>query len=263
MRCVMYQANVSRLRILGDASNLDNEDTRFQLENAYYCVVLQIDRSGCETAAKGTSDAWFSVRLSERDILAFIFGNVLDRVDAETNADELLAGFGDCASLFRAASADHHCGSKDVDRVTTTLKHCRGITQWRLPGMFAGYPGVNDPFVLGDYLAIDLACRDDPTYRLLCLDAAGCLLSDIVISVGESAPHAHDFRRAAAAAQRRGARCLILVHANSDSDAKWRRSDEPLIHCAIAEAARQDLLLRDFLVVSRQGYLSFKALGLL
>ena len=113
-----------------------------------------------------------------------------------------------------------------------------------------------------DYLRADMAFASVERFRVLFLNAQNRLIGETVTegSVNEAPIYPREILRRALDV---GATALILVHNHPSGDPAPSRSDIEAT-ARIAEAGRPfDICIHDHVVVSRAGWASFRALGLL
>jgi len=120
-----------------------------------------------------------------------------------------------------------------------------------------------DSAALIDYLSLDMAHLPVERLRVLFLNSGNRLLHDEIIaegSVNETAIYPREIMRHALDV---GATALILAH-NHPSGEPWPSQGDIEATRRIAEAARPlDICVHDHVIIARNGWSSFRALGLI
>jgi DNA repair protein RadC len=116
---------------------------------------------------------------------------------------------------------------------------------------------------LVDYLRLRMAHRNTEELRILFLNARNELLVDEMANAGTVRQvHAYP-REIVKRALEIDATALVLVHNHPSGDVTPSDSDRRLTELIGRAAALFDIVIHDHLVVSRSGWSSFRALGLL
>jgi DNA repair protein RadC len=124
-------------------------------------------------------------------------------------------------------------------------------------------PVFADSAALLDYLTLDMAHRATEQLRVLFLNKRNELLDDRVLAEGTVDVTPVYPREIIRRALDIGATALILVHNHPSGDPSPSRGDIEATRRVAAAAQALDICLHDHVIVARDGWTSFRALGLL
>lgn len=122
---------------------------------------------------------------------------------------------------------------------------------------------LTDSEALLDYLTLDMAHRAVEQLRVLFLNKRNELLDDRVVAQGsvDAAPvYPREIIRRALEI---GATALILVHNHPSGDPTPSQGDVEATRRVAAAAGALDICVHDHVIVARNGWTSFRAMGLL
>jgi DNA repair protein RadC len=124
-------------------------------------------------------------------------------------------------------------------------------------------PVLSDSDALLDYLSLEMAHLPSERLRVLFLNARNQLLADETLSYGSISKTPLYPREIIRRCLELGATGLILVHNHPSGDPRPSQSDIDATAELAAVALPLDVSVHDHLIVSRTGWTSFLALGLL
>jgi DNA repair protein RadC len=123
-------------------------------------------------------------------------------------------------------------------------------------------PVLSNPQTLIDYLRLDSAHSTVERFRVLFLNAQNRLLDEFAQdgTVNEAPVYPREIMRRALDT---GATALVLAHNHPSGDPRPSERDISVTRRVADAAAALGILVHDHLIVSRSGWTSFRALGLL
>jgi DNA repair protein RadC len=124
-------------------------------------------------------------------------------------------------------------------------------------------PVLTDSAALLDYLTLDMAHLSTEQLRVLFLNKRNELLDDRVLAEGSVDATPVYPREIIRRALEIGATALILVHNHPSGDPTPSRGDVEATRRVAAAAQALDICIHDHVIIGREGWSSFRSLGLL
>jgi DNA repair protein RadC len=124
-------------------------------------------------------------------------------------------------------------------------------------------PVLTDSGALLDYLTLDMGHLPTEQLRVLFLNKRNELLDDRVLAEGSVDVAPVYPREIIRHALETGATALILVHNHPSGDPTPSRGDVESTRRVAAAARALDICVHDHVIIAREGWSSFRALGLL
>lgn len=201
--------------------------------------------------------------LPDYELLELLLFSAIPRQDVKPLAKRLLERFGSLGAVFSASPER----LAEVDGVKeNTVVFLKAVGQ---AGVRLGRAEVMDQPVLGSWDALVSYCRaamafeDTEGFRVLFLNGRNALIADEVQQRG-TVDHTPVYpREVVKRALELGATALILVHNHPSGDSEPSQADVEMTYAVREAAAALGVTLHDHMIVSREGFTSFKVLGLL
>ncbi len=152
---------------------------------------------------------------------------------------------------------------EDEPAAAQVLEAARSAMRYAVRQAATRGPPLEQGDALIDYLIMTMAHEPRELFRVLYLDAKLWLIRDEMLGMGtirEAPAYPREIFRRAFELK---AAAMILVHSHPSGDPRPSRADIDLTRRLKAIAAEVDVPIKDHLVVTRSGWLSFKAEGLL
>jgi DNA repair protein RadC len=143
------------------------------------------------------------------------------------------------------------------------LKSITALSHRALKKEIMKKPILNSWNRLIDYCQATMAHETREHFRILSLNKKNELMADEIQNSG-TVDHTPAYpREIMKRALELGATALILVHNHPSGDPKPSTADIELTHHIIKAAAPFEIIIHDHIIVSRNGFSSFKSLGLI
>ncbi len=149
------------------------------------------------------------------------------------------------------------------ENAAVLLKAVQALTQKMLRNDMEKKPILGSWQKLIDYCYVTMAHEKREHFRVLFLNRKNRLIADEVQQVG-TVDHTPAYpREIVKRALELGATAMILVHNHPSGDPSPSDADIGMTKEIIRAAAALDILVHDHLIISQNGHVSFKSLGLL
>ena len=201
--------------------------------------------------------------LQDYELLELVLFNLIPRKDTKPLAKTLIAKFG---SLSEAMAAPIEA-LETVDGISKNcaigLKSITALSHLALKQELQAKPVLNNWTRLMDYCHSTMAFEKKEHFRILFLNKKNELLADEIQGSG-TVDHTPAYpREIMKRALEHGATALILMHNHPSGDPKPSRADIDMTHLIIRAAEPFNIIIHDHIVISRNGYTSFKSEGLI
>ncbi|MCE9508345.1 MAG: DNA repair protein RadC [Alphaproteobacteria bacterium] len=197
------------------------------------------------------------------ELLEMILFAAIPRRDVKPLAKQLLKEFGSLSAIMGAGIADLKKVKGVSENSAVLLKTVHALTVKMLRGDIEKKPVLSSWQKLIDYCYVAMAHEKREHFRVLFLNRKNQLMADEVQQVG-TVDHTPVYpREIVRRALELGATALILVHNHPSGDPSPSDSDIAMTEEVIKAASSLDILVHDHLIISQNGHISFKSLGLL
>lgn len=200
--------------------------------------------------------------LADYELLELLLFQCIPRVDVKPLAKQLIEKFGSLGGVLAA----------DITRLSdfpkisfATLVHLKAL--YELSQRIA-HEQIEEQPVLGSwgkliaYLRTSMAHEPTERFHVLFLNAKNVLIADEVQQVG-TVNHTPVYpREVIKRALDVGATALILVHNHPSGDPTPSNADIDMTQAIAAAGEKLDIVLHDHIIMSKNGYISFKDMGL-
>lgn len=207
---------------------------------------------------EGGADAFL-----DHELLEYVLGLALPRIDTKPLAKALLAEFGGFAAVIAAEPAALVRVAGLGDGAAAALKFVQAAAVRSLRAAIVARPIIGGWQPLLDYLHAAQAHGINEQVRVLYLNSKNILIRDEVLSDGtinEAVVHVREVIRRALEL---GAAGLILVHNHPSGDSTPSRADIALTNQIVAAAKLMEIAVHDHVIVGHAGHTSMRAAGLM
>ncbi len=201
--------------------------------------------------------------LPDYELLELLLFMAIPRKDVKPIAKRLAARFKNINGVLNASLRDLE-GVDGINRNTAiALRTVRSVGLRLLQQEIMGRPVLNTWQRLVDYCQAAMANENNEHFRLLFLNKKNEIIADEVQQSG-TVDHTPAYpREIVKRALELGATALILVHNHPSGDPNPSEADIQMTKAIIVAAQTFDIVIHDHLIVSRNGTVSFKTLGLM
>jgi DNA repair protein RadC len=201
--------------------------------------------------------------LAEYELLELVLFRAIPRRDVKPLAKALVARFGS----FAAVAAARPERLKEIKGVTeaiiTELKIIEEAAKRFAKTAIEDRPAMTSFSAVVAYCQTAMAHLDREEFRILFLDKKNFLLADEVQSTG-TVDHAPVYpREIMRRALELNATALILVHNHPSGDPTPSQADIQMTHQIVNLGKSLTVAVHDHLIIGRNGFASFKGLGLI
>lgn len=201
--------------------------------------------------------------LQDYELLELVLFTLIPRKDVKPLAKDLIAHFGSLHEMM-AASLE---ALQTVDGVSYNcavgLKSMFALNLRAMKREFKAKPVLNNWTRLMDYCHATMAHEKKEHFRILFLNKKNELLADEIQGSG-TVDHTPAYpREIMKRALEHGATAIILMHNHPSGDPKPSRADIDMTNMIILAAEPFGIVIHDHIIISRNGYTSFKSEGLI
>ena len=201
--------------------------------------------------------------VEDYELLEMLLFAAIPRRDVKPLAKTLLKTFGGIAGVLGASAVELQKVRGLSENSAALLKVVHALTQKMLWEEIEKKPLLGSWQKLIDYLTVAMAHEKREHFRVLFLNRKNQLIADEVQNTG-TVDHAPVYpREIVKRALDLGATAMILVHNHPSGDPTPSDSDIVMTEEVIRAAAALDVMVHDHIIISANGYSSFKAMGLL
>lgn len=201
--------------------------------------------------------------LQDYELLEVILFSAIPRRDVKPLAKQLLSQFGSLSGILSASIVDLQKVKGLSENAAVLFKTIHALTQKMLKNDMEQKPILGSWQKLLDYCHVALAHEKREHFRVLFLNRKNQLMSDEVQQTGTVDQAPVYPREIVKRALELGASAVILVHNHPSGDPTPSDADITMTNEIIRAAATMDILVHDHLIISRNGHVSLKSLGLL
>ena len=197
------------------------------------------------------------------ELLEMVLFAAIPRRDVKPLAKQLLKEFGGLSAIIGASIADLQKVRGLSENSAVLLKTVQALTIKILKNDMEKKPILGSWQKLIDYCYVAMAHEKREHFRVLFLNRKNQMIADEVQQVG-TVDHTPVYpREIVRRALELGATAIILVHNHPSGDPSPSDSDIAMTEDVIKAASALGILVHDHLIVSQNGHVSFKSLGLL
>ncbi|MBY9061463.1 DNA repair protein RadC [Sphingomonas yunnanensis] len=201
--------------------------------------------------------------LHDYELIEYLLGLTLRRVDTKPIAKDLLRRFGSLNALMEA-DATALTRVEGLGEVSVAaLRIARATALRLLRARATAAPILSNWQALADYLHADMAHDTIERFRVLHLNTRNMIIRDEVMAKGTIDQTAVHVREVIKRALDTGAAALILVHNHPSGDPSPSRADIDITRAIVAAARPLGISVHDHVIVAGTGQLSLRAQGLI
>ncbi len=201
--------------------------------------------------------------LQDYELIELLLFMAIPRKDVKPLAKDLLNRFGGLPQLMNAP-IEELTKIKGVSENTAASIKIVTVTAHRMMKReFLNRPVLNSWTRLMDYCVSSMGDESKEHFRILFLNKKNELIADEIQGSG-TVDHTPAYpREIMKRALELGATALILMHNHPSGDPKPSQADIDLTRHIVRAGETFDIVIHDHIIVSRNGYSSFKSLGIL
>ena len=197
------------------------------------------------------------------ELLEMILFSAVPRRDVKPLVKQLLKEFGGLSGVLGASIADLQKVRGLSENSAVVLKAVHALTSRMLRNDIEKKPILSSWQKLIDYCQVSMAHEKRENFRVIFLNRKNQLMTDEVQQIG-TVDHTPVYpREIVRRALELGATAMILVHNHPSGDPTPSDSDIAMTEEIIKAATALDILVHDHLIISQNGHISFKSMGLL
>ena len=201
--------------------------------------------------------------LADYELLELVLFQAIPRRDVKPLAKRLLATFGGLPELMNASAEALQKIDGISENTALFLKTMTALSHRALKAELMNKPVLNSWTRLMDYCTTTMAQETREHFRILFLNKKNELIGDEVQGSG-TVDHTPAYpREIMKRALEIGATALILVHNHPSGDSTPSQADIDMTRQVIEAAKPFNIIIHDHVVVSRNGYSSFRNMGLI
>lgn len=201
--------------------------------------------------------------LQDYEILELILFPLIPRRDVKPLAKDLLARFGSLPELM-AAPAEQLMKVEGISENTAlALKAVTALSHRAMKQELKAKPLLNNWTRLMDYCHSTMAHETKEHFRILFLNKKNEMIADEIQGSG-TVDHTPAYpREIMKRALEIGATAMILLHNHPSGDPAPSQADIDMTRAIIRAAETFNIVIHDHIIISRNGYTSFKNQGLI
>ena len=201
--------------------------------------------------------------LADYELLELVLFNLIPRKDVKPLAKDLLARFGSLQQVMAAPTEALEQVEGISFNCAVGLKSIAALNMRSLKQEFKSMPVLNNWTRLMDYCHASMAHEKKEHFRILFLNKKNELIADEIQGSG-TIDHTPAYpREIMKRALDHGATALILMHNHPSGDPKPSQADIQMTNQIIRAAEPFNIIIHDHIIISRNGYTSFKNEGLI
>ena len=201
--------------------------------------------------------------LHDYELIEYLLGISLRRVDTKPIAKDLLRRFGSLNALMEADAAALMRVEGLGEVSVAALRIARATAIRLLRERATAAPILSNWQALADYLHADMAHDSIERFRVLHLNTRNMIIRDEVMAQGTIDQAAVHVREVIKRALDTGAAALILVHNHPSGDPSPSRADIDITRAIVAAARPLGISVHDHVIVGASEQLSLRAKGLI
>lgn len=201
--------------------------------------------------------------LQDYELLELVLFMAIPRRDVKPLAKALLAQFGSLPELMAAPVSQLTKINGVSDNTAIAIKAISATAQRMMKREIMEKPVLNSWSRLMDYCYATMAHETREHFRIIFLNKKNEMIGDEIQGSG-TVDHTPAYpREIMKRALEIGATAMILIHNHPSGDPRPSQADQDMTQAIIAAAKPFNIVIHDHIVISRNGYTSFKNEGLL
>ncbi len=201
--------------------------------------------------------------LQDYELLELVLFLAIPQKDVKPLAKDLLERFGSIKGVMTAPMEELTKVDGIKERTALALKSITALSHRADKGELMNKPVLNSWTRLMDYCMTTMAHEQKEHFRILFLNKKNEMIGDEIQNSG-TVDHTPAYpREIMKRALELGATALILVHNHPSGDPKPSQADVDMTRQIIRAAEPFSIAIHDHVIVARNGYSSFKSLGLI
>ena len=201
--------------------------------------------------------------LADYELLELVLFLAIPQKDVKPLAKDLIARFGGLSEIMHAPIEELTRVEGIKDKTALALKSITALSQGAAKNELINKPILNSWTRLMDYCHSTMAHETKEHFRILFLNKKNELIADEIQGSG-TVDHTPAYpREIMKRALELGATALILMHNHPSGDPKPSQADVDMTNQIIHAGQPFNIVIHDHIVMSKNGYSSFKNLGLL
>lgn len=201
--------------------------------------------------------------LQDYELLELVLFTAIPQKDVKPLAKDLLKKFGSISSLMNAPLEELTKIDGIKDNTAAALKSMTALAQRGLRNELMSKPILSSWARLMDYCISTMAHETREHFRILFLNKKNEMIADEIQSSGTVDNTTAYPREIMKRALELGATAIILVHNHPSGDSAPSSVDIEMTKLIIRAAEPFEIKVHDHIIVSKNGYTSFKNLGLI
>jgi DNA repair protein RadC len=200
---------------------------------------------------------------ADYELLELVLFQVIPQKDTKPLAKTLIKHFGGLAEIMNAPVEELIKIDGIKDNTALALKAITALSHRAMKAELRKNPILNSWTRLMDYCVATMAHEQKEHFRIIFLNKKNEMIADEIQNSG-TVDHTPAYpREIMKRALELGATALILVHNHPSGDPKPSQADIDMTRHIIKAAEPFSIVIHDHVIVSRNGYSSFKNLGLI
>lgn len=201
--------------------------------------------------------------LADYELLELLLFMAVPRKDVKPLAKALIAQFGDYKGVMNAPIMKLAAFDGLSEASAIAIKVVQSSAHRLMKQEVMHRPVLNSWNRLIDYCTATMAHETKEYFRILFLNKKNELIADEILGSG-TVDHTPAYpREIVKRALEVGATALILLHNHPSGDSKPSPADIDMTMAVVEAAGALDIAIHDHVIISRNGYTSFRTLGLL
>lgn len=201
--------------------------------------------------------------LQDYELLELVLFTLIPRKDVKPLAKDLIAQFGSLHEMMAASTEALQAVDGVSYNCAVGLKSMFALNLRAMKREFRAKPVLNNWSRLMDYCHATMAHEKKEHFRILFLNKKNELIADEIQGSG-TVDHTPAYpREIVKRALEHGATALILMHNHPSGDPKPSRADIEMTETIVRAAQPFNIIIHDHIIISRNGYTSFKNEGLI
>lgn len=201
--------------------------------------------------------------LQDYELIEIILFSAIPRRDVKPLAKRLLATFGGLPEMMNASIEELTRIDGISENTAITLKAITATAHRMLKQDIAKKPVLNNWTRLLDYCMSTMAHEKREHFRILFLNKKNEMIADEIQGSG-TVDHTPAYpREIMKRALEVGATAIILVHNHPSGDPTPSQADVDMTQAIVRAAEPFNIVIHDHIIISKNGYTSFKSKGLM
>lgn len=201
--------------------------------------------------------------LADYELLELVLFLAIPQKDVKPLAKDLIKRFGSLTEIMNAPIDELVKVEGIKDKTALALKSITALSHRALKNELIDKPVLNSWTRLMDYCTATMAHETKEHFRILFLNKKNELIADEIQGSG-TVDHTPAYpREIMKRALDLGATALILMHNHPSGDPKPSQADVDMTQLIIRAAEPFNIVIHDHVIISKNGYSSFKNLGLI